>query len=685
MLKRIWLTLPALMLGLAAGGVQADPSPTRIVNPNGSVVEVCEFGNEFFSFFTDINHKILYEYDGEGNIVPAIREGRNLLVNKDDIDLLKKATLRKVNNIPTRAVFNIADDGRSAFPTQGKVKSLIILVEYPECPFAVENPQELFTRKCNEKGFSDYGGCGSVKDYFEANSHGRFSPSFDVYGPVKLPESSKYYTGGYRMQKFYEAVGYAVKELDDEIDFSQYDNDGDGLVDTIFFYFAGHGQNDTKDTSLIWPHQWDYRKYVSTPAGALICDGVEIGPYACSSELKSKIPDGEEQPWMDGIGTHVHEFSHVFGLPDLYDTDGGSFFSTTSPEDWSVMDHGNYLGYSTCPVGYSAYEQYFCRWLDSMEEMTPGEEYSLASNSNTTEPKAYYIRVPKSKGSDSYYNEWFFFETRTRHGWDAQIPEEGMLIWRIDFDRDAWTDNKVNINRKPHWELLSPDSYNKKFTWPGEKGESWYLCPEVTTTLKPSNTSKDFNVILDDIRYDAATETVTFGYNRITERPATTTFLKNPWVDHDLRNIYLTWEPVEGADDYLVTVTCYDEDNWLRTVNGFSEKSSGGNNYVTIENVMEKFWKFEMTATVRVVEKIPSSNISNSVKFTPESVKETEESGMDNVNVDIITVYGTTGEIIAPEGSVVYDLQGRSRGLKGLEKGIYIVTSGNRAFKVRVD
>lgn len=680
MKKRILSFLPAALTAVAMWGVQADPTPTTVVNPDGSVVEVRQFGDEFFSFFTDVTGRFIMERDANGNIVAAMRGDRQLERNESDVTLLMQEHGRRVPQAPAkRAVFNIGEDGRSTFPAKGEIRSLVVLLEYPETSFSVENPRELFDRKCNQEGYSDFGGKGSVRDYFIANSNGQFSPTFDVVGPVKLPESSKYYTGGYRMMKFYEAVGYAIKELDDEVDFSKYDVDGDGVIDTVFFYFAGHGQNDTSDSSLIWPHQWDYRRYVPGEAEQLIVDGVEMGSYACSSELKSKIPEGEAQPWVDGIGTHVHEFSHVLGLPDLYDTQA-SFISTNSPNNWSVMDLGNYLDFATRPIGYSTYEKYFCRWVEDedMEPMKEGEEYTLETVSGKDKSHMLSLRVPD--GADAFHDEWFFFETRTRDGWDSAIPEEGMIIWHVNYDKESWEENKVNINRKPRWETLHPDGAHERFTWPGADGSAWYLCPDVTTTLKPSNASDGFSVILDDIRYDADAKSVSFGYNRLTTRPNTVTQIEVTDLDPEKRNITISWDPVEGADDYLLTVTCYDEDNWFRTVNGYDEKSCGKNTSVTIENVMEKFWKFEMTATLRVVEKIPSASTSNALIFTPDTY-------VVSVN-DLLTgeegVRALQGRIEAPAGARIFDLQGRERGSEGLEKGIYLVNYNGKTVKVSV-
>ena len=62
---------------------------------------------------------------------------------------------------------------------------------------------------------------------------------------------------------------------------------------------------------------------------------------------------------MGDIGTICHEFSHILGLPDLYDVDyedsGGE---SLHPNAWSLMADGIESDFGRGPVGYSLYERY---------------------------------------------------------------------------------------------------------------------------------------------------------------------------------------------------------------------------------------------------------------------------------------------------------------------------------------
>lgn len=155
-----------------------------------------------------------------------------------------------------------------------------------------------------------------MSDYFRAQSGGQFLLTFDVVGPVTLSKEYKYYgendSDGNDMRPEEMVVG-ACQLVDDEVDFSKYDWDGDGEVDQVFILYAGHGEADYyyKDTDVVWPHEWELS--ASDKVQPITLDGVTINTYACSNEIN--LTGG-----LDGISTICHEFSHCLGYPDLYDT-----------------------------------------------------------------------------------------------------------------------------------------------------------------------------------------------------------------------------------------------------------------------------------------------------------------------------------------------------------------------------
>lgn len=342
-----------------------------------------------------------------------------------------------------------------AFPVIGEQKGLVILVEYDDVEFKYGD-FDYFNRMLNEEGFSDHGSLGSVRDWFIDNSNGQFLPDFDVYGPVKLPNNRKYYGGNDiygNDQRPYEMAIHACQLLDEEVDFSQYDRDGDGLIDNVFIFYAGKGEHDSNIANAVWPHSWDVT--LGVPEEEFIFDGVQLNHYACTCEY----PSGYKRP--DGIGTFIHEFSHVMGLPDLYVT---TYTGGFTPGSWSVMDQGPYNNDRLTPPNYSSYEKVALGWID-FEPFTEGRmEIPYLAETNI----AYALPTEKP-------TEFYFFENRQQRGNDEFIPGHGMLVWHVDYKEGVWETNTVNNTANHQYvDLVEADNVKSERTrdadaFPGPK------------------------------------------------------------------------------------------------------------------------------------------------------------------------------------------------------------------------
>ena len=99
-------------------------------------------------------------------------------------------------------------------------------------------------------------------------------------------------------------------------DWSHLDNNSDGKVDMTFLLFAGMGQNYTNsygDKNTIWPKELPTSYKVNGISFAGCSSTCELRPTAASGGVITATAP-------DGIGVFCHEFSHVLGLPDFYDT-----------------------------------------------------------------------------------------------------------------------------------------------------------------------------------------------------------------------------------------------------------------------------------------------------------------------------------------------------------------------------
>lgn len=447
-------------------GVVAKPGVIHAEQPDGSVIKIRleggprshqAFSEDGYRLVNDMNgYYVFADLDKDGQLIPSnIREinvnerSAESMARIQSFDAKIKAYGEIQNTAPNKNLAKGPGLFDTSFPSYGEQKAIAILVQFTNKSFTIDNPHDYFYRMLNEENFSDYGATGSAKDYFVSNSAGQFVPDFDVYGPVTLPNTYAYYGANDwwgNDQHPEEMAIHACQILDDEVDFSQYDRDGDGMVDNIYIFYAGYGEADGGASNTVWPHSWDITSATSVP---YIFDGVRINHYACSNEMQyyGNVPDG--------IGTFVHEFCHVLGLPDLYAT---SYTSAFTPGSYEVLDSGSYNNNSRTPPNLSAFSRYALDWMIPTPLTEKNVELEPISESN----KAYIVKTEKE-------NEYFLIENRQKQGSDAYIPGHGMLVWHIDYVPSVWRSNTVNNNASHQYvDLEEADNRKTESTRAGD-------------------------------------------------------------------------------------------------------------------------------------------------------------------------------------------------------------------------
>lgn len=300
---------------------------------------------------------------------------------------------------------------------QNKAKSgLVILAQFQDLKF--KYTKQDFEKMLTQDGYSVNGATGSAKEYFEDQFRGLCTFSFDVSEIVTLNNPVSYYgendpdtEDDIRPHKM---IVDACQKADGEINFSKYDQDGDGEVDNVFVFFAGEDEAVGAGSNKIWSHAW----YIKDGAGeSLILDDVLINRYACTSELEG-LNTGE----IAGIGTFCHEYTHTLGLPDLYDTDydqGG--FAAALWTRTALMDGGNYNNGGNTPPYFNAIEREILGLSKPVLIQSGGTYEILPINSGV------YYRIDTDTAG-----EYFLLEYRDGTGWDEYIGGKGMLLYHID-------------------------------------------------------------------------------------------------------------------------------------------------------------------------------------------------------------------------------------------------------------
>lgn len=347
----------------------------------------------------------------------------------------------------------------SDVPTIGRHKSLIILVNFSDRKFSESDPAEYYDRFFNEKGFSDYGATGSALDYYHASSDNNFDPDFVIVGPVTVSGTAASYGGGDHTQDAWKMVQEACQEANSQVDFSEFDTDGDGYCDNVYVIYAGYGYADTNGNygDCIWPHNFYLNQGSGDRNHSITLDGVTINRYTASQELNGADALQGKGTIPEGIGTFCHEYAHVLGLPDLYATNN----SNTGPDYWSVMAVGCYSNDSRTPPVFSSYERYALGWINPTT-------FAAGTDTITTLPalsdnnSALLIQTGTP-------NEYFLLENRQQKGWDTYLAGHGLLVWHVTEDYNKWTGNTVNNDPNHQYvDIVEAAGANAGAPFPGQ-------------------------------------------------------------------------------------------------------------------------------------------------------------------------------------------------------------------------
>lgn len=441
--KIITLAL-ALSAAMSANAVPAQPGLWRTLKlADGTEVKVELRGDEFMRFWQDADGN-RYTFNGK-TLQPA---------NMDELRQTSMSLRSAAGNIGNNILRSQnAKGGKRKVAYKGNKRCLILLAQFADKKFSMDDPKAFFTRVANEKGFSEGSFKGSVSDYFSAQSNGQFNITFDVVGPYTLGNMADYGgndSNGNDKNPYGMVTSCCTKAFNEGTDFSPYDWDNDGTVEMVYVIYAGEGEATGGGDNTIWPHK-------SQLSQKLQVGNKYVSVYACSNELASKSS-------LSGIGTICHEFSHCLGYPDAYDILYKGFYGMGT---WDLMCSGSYNGSQFIPAGYTAYEKWVAGWIEPVK---------LSANASYSDIK------PVADGGEAYMyvnpkweDEYYIIENRQRKGWDAGLAASGILVNHINYDKRIWAYNVPNtnypgVNDFEHITIIPADGRKTNLT---EYGDPW--------------------------------------------------------------------------------------------------------------------------------------------------------------------------------------------------------------------
>ena len=680
-MKKIISILLLLTMVVSVFAAPANRAALSYKQSDGTVLYVMLNGDEAFHYYSTL--------DG----VPVVKDGDNYcyaLLSDDNVLVSTGCVAHNegVRNLEEQAIIDankfsgMQDDmaevacmraaqytfsRASAKKYVGEMNIPVLLVEYSDVKFSFTKEQ--ISDILNKKDYEGYDypsykegntvyydkSPGSAKDYFIEQSGGLFTPNFIVSDIVTLPNKMSYYgannASGTDVRRG-QMMADGLAKADANFDFSKFDNDGDGKAEFLYCIYAGYGENiGGNDANTVWPHAWK----LSASVGKKTYDGVQFDAYACSQELTAS-PDYSEYyggASLSGVGMVCHEFSHILGLVDLYNTKTG--YSTTF-NYWDLMDLGCYAADSYYPVNYSAFQREYVGWKE-LETIEEKECYSLTA---VSQGGAGYKIL-----NDANSDEYFILENRQQEGWDTYLFNSGMIITHVDFDQSAWDNHKLN-NDDNHQrfalipaddEIIIYDGVNgsaagasfRGDAWPGTSGNRAF-----TDTSKPAakvftggylgkpvtNITVNGDVVSFRFLYDALNAPQALLATDVTERA----FCAN-------------WEAVECASSYVVEV-----EKMVGEQAVFVER-------VSTSDVCCAFDNLDSDAVYRY--KVSANDACGSSEFSQYATVALLPTSVDGVAADGDALCG----IYTSAGVRVYE--GRVSSVPQLSKGVYIVAYGS--------
>lgn len=430
-----------LFIVIKTQAVPAYPLPIEIIQPDGSKITIILKGDEKVRWAetTDgysilYNDKGIYEYaklDSRQYMVPSGVKAKNKEQrNREDFDFLANIPKGLVYSSEQIQIFKSyweiqKSEAQNAFPTTGTRNLVCILIGFTDKAFT--KTQADFNNLFNQINYTTDGATGSVKDYYLECSYGQLTLNVTVAGPFTASNTMAYYGAndiyGNDVRPR-ELCAEAINLADPTVNFANFDNDNDGYVDGVYMIYAGYGEEAGGGADAIWAHAWNL-------SSTLYKDGKYLSKYSCSPELRGASGTG-----ITRIGVICHEFGHVLGAPDFYDTD----YSTNGQYDgtgyWDMMSSGSWNNNGATPAHHNAYTKTIVYNWATPTLLSSGTIITLL---NAEENSNSFYRYNTTTN-----NEYFIIENRQQHKFDAYIPGKGMIIYHVDGNYISTAGNAIN-------------------------------------------------------------------------------------------------------------------------------------------------------------------------------------------------------------------------------------------------
>jgi M6 family metalloprotease-like protein len=450
---RIFSTILKILIGLFLlitnapniYSVGAYPYPQKIKQPDGSPITIRVHGDEWYNWIsTNDGYRVLKSTEGYFEYATLLKSGKLVssgikASDPEDRSSEEKAFLSsttkhigisKENYLKKReerySTLLKSSSAETYFPSEGSPKLLVILANFSDT-----QPTYTKTKFNNFMNQTNYNGTGSFKDYYLEVSRGQLNVNSTVTDWVEVSGVHDYYGPEGKWKEFaLQAVQQASAA---GIDFSQFDNDGDGTVEGVAIIHQGAGQEVTSDVNDIWSHSYSFSSWGISESERTF-NGVVVDHYTIQPEWRSIAGD------VNTIGVICHEFGHNMGLIDFYDVDESTNGQYDGTGVWDIMASGTYNGSPTGakPAHHNPLSKAELGWVNVN---VINETSHISLNPVYSSGEIFRVNSPVD-------NEYLLLENRQKKGFDQPIPYGGMLVYHADGNliEERRASNNINID-----------------------------------------------------------------------------------------------------------------------------------------------------------------------------------------------------------------------------------------------
>lgn len=328
---------------------------------------------------------------------------------------------------PTQSVHpyitNSIAEVNASLPSHGKANLVIFYVDFPDCRYDVDPEVDVIESiafggpHVNE----DLYPFESMAAFYSRSSKGAMQLGGRAFRYTTKENQAAYDTNKVKLaEECYEA-------FKDSVDFSQFDGDGDGMIDaTLFTVPTAAGDTDW------WPCAGgfgdpDYR-----------VDGAAIGHIITGN---AQI---QQDSYKNFVSSYLHEMGHCMGLPDYY-------LYTSADSEGMHGNAGTELMDSDAYSDFGCFSKLMLGWYreDQVQVYDPSNGSQTFRLQNAQSENGNCVILPYGEMQDGYFSEYMMIEYITEDGNNSAVNKDiswwqsvksGIRVYHIqaELQRDYW-------------------------------------------------------------------------------------------------------------------------------------------------------------------------------------------------------------------------------------------------------